>query len=65
MPITEAFKAAIAGMTGSPIAIALLTVNVAFLVFVTLLLKDVAENASTRDKAQTETIMQILRACKP
>jgi hypothetical protein len=64
MPIGEALKVALASMSGQPIAIALLMVNVAFLVFVTMLMSDVATNASGRDKQNAELIAQLIQACK-
>ena len=64
MPIGEALKAAVASMTGHPIAIALLMVNIAFLVFVTMLMSDVASNAQARDKASSELIAQLIQACR-
>jgi len=67
MPFGEALKAAMAGMSSSPLAIALLMVNVAFLVFVTMLLHDVAENATTREKTQSEIITKLIaqvQTCK-
>ena len=64
MPFSEALKAAVGSMTGHPIAIALLTVNIAFLVFVTMLMNDVAANASARDKANSELIAQLIQACR-
>jgi hypothetical protein len=39
-------------------------VNIAFLVFVTMLMNDVAANASSRDKANSELIAQLIQACK-
>jgi hypothetical protein len=65
MPIGEALKVALASMSGQPIAIALLLVNVVFLVFVTMLMSDVATNASGRDKQNAELIAQLIQACKP
>jgi hypothetical protein len=65
MPIGEALKVALASMSGQPIAIALLMVNVAFLVFVTMLMSDVASNANGRDKQNAELIAQLIQACKP
>jgi len=64
MPFSEALKAAVGSMSGHPIAIALLMVNIAFLVFVTMLMNDVAANASSRDKANSELIAQLIQACK-
>jgi len=65
MPIGESLKIALGSMSGQPIAIALLMVNVAFLVFVTMLMNDVAANAQVRDKANSELIAQLIQACKP
>jgi hypothetical protein len=64
MPISEVLKAALGSMSGHPIAIALLMVNVAFLVFVTMLMSDVASNAQVRDKANSELIAQLIQACR-
>jgi len=64
MPFSEALKAAVGSMTGHPIAIALLMVNIAFLVFVTMLMNDVASNAQARDKSNAELIAQLIQACK-
>lgn len=64
MPFGEALKAAVGSMSGQPIAIALLMVNVAFLVFVTMLMSDVASNANGRDKQNAELIAQLIQSCK-
>jgi hypothetical protein len=60
----ETLQAAIASMSSSPLAIALLLVNVAFLVFVSMMMHDIAENAGTRDRANAEMISKLLQVCK-
>ena len=59
--------AAVGAMAGTPLAIALLFVNVGFLGFAAYVLGEVAENARVRNKTQTELIAQLvsdIRDCR-
>ena len=59
--------AAVASMAGTPLAIALLLVNVGFLAFAAFILGEVAENAQVRNKTQTDLIAQLvgdIRDCR-
>jgi Tfp pilus assembly protein PilV len=51
----------IEAMKSAPLAIALLLVNVGFLVFAAYLLGQVASNASERNKAQIELISSLVK----
>lgn len=64
MPIEEAGKAvggAIEAMKSTPLAIALLLVNVGFLGFASYVLGEVATNASERNKTQMELIQNLVK----
>jgi hypothetical protein len=52
-------------MKSTPLAIALLVVNVAFLVFATYVLGAVARNASERNHSQIELIGKLVAECRP
>jgi hypothetical protein len=59
--------AAITSMSGAPLAIALLVVNVGFLGFAAFILGEVAENAALRNKTQMDLIVQLvsdIRDCR-
>ena len=59
--------AAVSSMAGTPLAIALLLVNVGFLAFAAFILGEVAENAQVRNKTQTDLIAQLvgdIRDCR-
>jgi hypothetical protein len=63
-PIEETGKAVTAtldAMKSTPLAIALLVVNVAFLGVAAYVLGEVAANASERNKAQLELITNLVR----
>jgi hypothetical protein len=60
MPVETAGKA-IDAMRSSPLAIALLAVNVAFLIFASYLLGEVAENARERNKTQLEMVTSLVK----
>lgn len=63
----KAASAVAAAMTGSPLALALLIVNIGFLGFATYLLGQVAANAAERNKAQVELIGRLvtdIRDCR-
>jgi Tfp pilus assembly protein PilV len=54
-------------MTGSPLALALLIVNIGFLGFAAYILGEVAANASERNKTQAELISKLvtdIRDCR-
>jgi hypothetical protein len=58
---------AVEAMRGTPLGIALLVVNLAFLAFVGYLLGEVAENARTRNTGQMELIAKLvtdIRDCR-
>jgi hypothetical protein len=58
---------AIDAMKSTPLAVALLIVNVAFLAFAAYVLGEVAANASDRNKTQTELITKLvtdIRDCR-
>jgi hypothetical protein len=58
---------AIDAMKSTPLAVALLVVNVAFLAFAAYVLGQVATNASDRNKTQTELITKLvtdIRDCR-
>jgi hypothetical protein len=52
--------AAMASMSGTPLAIALLLVNIGFLGFAAFVLGEVAEAAQLRNKTQMELIAQMI-----
>jgi len=59
--------AAVQSMQGTPLGIALLVVNLAFLAFVGYLLGEVAENARTRNTSQMDLIAKLvtdIRDCR-
>jgi len=63
----EVASTAIDAMKSTPLAIALLIVNIGFLTFSTYLLGKVAENASERNKTQMElvaTLVKDIRDCR-
>ena len=51
---------AVTAMSGAPLAIALLLVNVGFLAFAAFILGEVAENAALRNKTQMDLIVQLV-----
>jgi hypothetical protein len=58
---------AIEGMKGTPLGIALLVVNMAFLAFVGYVLGEVAENAKVRNTSQMDLISKLvgdIRDCR-
>jgi hypothetical protein len=58
---------AVEAMRGTPLGIALLVVNLAFLAFVGYLLGEVAENARTRNTSQMDLIAKLvtdIRDCR-
>jgi len=62
----EAVTATVAAMSSSPLAIALLLVNIGFLAFAAFVLGEVASNAQERNKTQMELInslVQQIRDC--
>jgi hypothetical protein len=58
---TQVAKSAIGAMSGSPLALALLLVNLVFLGVGAYILGEVAENARERNKVQSELIVQLVR----
>jgi hypothetical protein len=63
----KAASAVATAMTGSPLALALLIVNIGFLGFAAYLLGEVAANAAERNKSQTELISKLvgdIRDCR-
>jgi hypothetical protein len=55
---------AIGAMRSTPLAIALLIVNVIFLGVATYVLGEVAENSRERNKAQLELISTLVKDCR-
>jgi hypothetical protein len=55
---------ALASMKSTPLAIALLAVNVGFLGFAAYLLGEVAENSRDRNKAQLALIDTLVKDCR-
>ena len=63
----KAASAVATAMTGSPLALALLIVNIGFLGFAAYILVKVAANAAERNKSQTELISKLvtdIRDCR-
>jgi len=63
----KAASAVATAMTGSPLALALLIVNIGFLGFAAYILGEVAANAQERNKSQTELIGKLvtdIRDCR-
>jgi Tfp pilus assembly protein PilV len=63
----KAASAVATAMTGSPLALALLIVNIGFLGFAAYILGEVAANASERNKTQAELISKLvtdIRDCR-
>jgi hypothetical protein len=63
----KAASAVASAMTGSPLALALLIVNIGFLGFAAYILGEVAANAQERNKSQTELISKLvtdIRDCR-
>jgi len=63
----EVASSAIDAMKSTPLAIALLVVNIGFLSFATYLLGKVAANAAERNKSQIEligTLIKEIRECR-
>ena len=64
---TEVIVSTVDAMKGSPLAIALLIVNISFLGFAAYILGEVAASASERNKSQLElisTMVKDIRDCK-
>ena len=55
---------AVAAMGASPLAIALLVVNIGFLGFCGFILGEVAANAAERNKAQLQLINDLVHDCR-
>jgi hypothetical protein len=55
---------AVASMKSTPLAIALLMVNVGFLIFAGYLLGEMAENSRDRNKGQLALIDTLVKECK-
>jgi hypothetical protein len=63
----KAASAVASAMTGSPLALALLVVNVGFLGFAAYVLGEVASNSAERNKSQVELISKLvtdIRDCR-
>jgi hypothetical protein len=56
--------AAITAMNSTPLAIALLVVNLGFLSFAAYVLGQVAANAAERNKSQVELIGKLINDCR-
>lgn len=55
---------ALAALKSSPLALALVCVNLAFLVFAGYVLGEIAESSRDRNKAQIELIERLVKECK-
>jgi hypothetical protein len=63
----EAVTATVTAMSSSPLAIALLLVNIGFLCFAAYILGEVATNAQERNKTQMDLILKLvtdIRDCR-
>jgi len=63
--ITEVATSTIEAMKSTPLAVALLAVNMGFLGFTTYLTSEASKNARERDKTHTELVLAILKECAP
>jgi hypothetical protein len=61
--VTSVANSAIGAMRSTPLAIALLAVNIVFLVFSTYLLREVSANSRERNKSQVDMINTLIREC--
>lgn len=57
---TKVATAAVSAMASTPLAVALLIVNVCFLATASYVLKEIATNSKERNKAQTELIVKLV-----
>ena len=68
MGVTEEAGKAVSGtidaLKSTPTAIALLVLNVVFLLFAVYLLGEVASNSSERNKTQTDLIAKLIAECR-
>jgi predicted Na+-dependent transporter len=62
--ISKVASTAVESMKSSPLAIALLIVNIGFLVFSTYVLGEVAANSAERNKEQINLISTLVRDCR-
>jgi hypothetical protein len=62
--LTKVSSELVEGMKSTPLAIALLAVNITFLGFAAFVLYQVGTNASIRDKAQSELIAVLVKDCR-
>ena len=68
MGVTEEAGKAVSGtidaLKSTPTAIALLVLNVVFLLFAVYLLGEVASNSAERNKTQTDLIAKLIAECR-
>jgi hypothetical protein len=62
--ITKVATGVVSAMASTPLAIALLAVNIAFLGFAGYVLREVSANARERNKTQNELITTLVTDCR-
>jgi len=63
--ITEVATSTIDAMKSTPLAVALLAVNLGFLGFTTYLVSEASKNARSREVSHNELVLAILKECAP
>ena len=63
--ITEVATSTIEAMKSTPLAVALLAVNLGFLGFTTYLVSEASKNARSREVSHNELVLAILKECAP
>jgi hypothetical protein len=63
--ITAVATSTIDAMKSTPLAVALLAVNMGFLGFTTYLVSEATKNARIREAAHNELVLAILKECAP
>jgi hypothetical protein len=63
--VIEVASRVVDAMKSTPLAMALLVVNVGFLAFAAYVLGEVAENAHERNRSQIELIGKLVNECRP
>jgi hypothetical protein len=61
--VSSVANSAIGAMKSTPMALALVIVNIIFLVFATYVLSEVSSRSKDRDKTQSELITSLVRDC--
>ena len=63
--ITEVATSTIDAMKSTPLAVALLAVNLGFLGFTTYLVSEASKNGRSREVSHNELVLAILKECAP